>query len=125
MEHLTRRSLRLDIGRPDHLAPFLGFVSNQLAEVGGRARKHRAAKVGKPRLQLGIGEPRVDRLAELIDDIGGRADAISPRRLVAWHEAVMRRPPASSTIGNLMDALGLPLWSLESVTAAAVMFSIH
>jgi hypothetical protein len=27
-------SFRLDVGRADHLAPFLGFVGNQLAKVG-------------------------------------------------------------------------------------------
>jgi hypothetical protein len=27
-------SFRLDVGRPDHLAPFLGFIGDQLAEVG-------------------------------------------------------------------------------------------
>ena len=29
--------LRLDVGRPDHLAPLLGFFSNELAEVRRRA----------------------------------------------------------------------------------------
>src|SRR5262245_5673145 len=36
-------SLRLDAGRLDHLAPFLGFVGDQLAKVGRGAGKHRAA----------------------------------------------------------------------------------
>src|ERR1700756_4748856 len=39
--------IRLDVGRPDHLAPLLGFVGNVFAEVGGRAWKHSATKVGK------------------------------------------------------------------------------
>ena len=35
-KYLDPRSLRrLDICCPDHLAPFLGFVCDQLAEVGG------------------------------------------------------------------------------------------
>jgi hypothetical protein len=29
-------SLRLDVGRPDHLGPLLGFFSNEFAEVGER-----------------------------------------------------------------------------------------
>jgi Collagen triple helix repeat (20 copies) len=29
-------SLQLDVGRPDHFAPLLGLVGDQLAEVGGR-----------------------------------------------------------------------------------------
>src|SRR5262245_1349136 len=36
-------SLRLDAGRLDHLGPFLGFVGNELAKIGGRARERRAA----------------------------------------------------------------------------------
>ena len=35
---LATRLLRLDIGRPDHLAPLLGFLSDELAEVGRRER---------------------------------------------------------------------------------------
>ena len=30
-------SFRLDVGRPDHLAPLLGFFRDELAEIGGRA----------------------------------------------------------------------------------------
>src|SRR4029453_12074935 len=31
--------LRLDVRGPDHLAPLLGFVGDQLAEMGGRANE--------------------------------------------------------------------------------------
>ena len=31
-----RGSLQLDVGSPDHLGPFLGFLGNELAEAGGR-----------------------------------------------------------------------------------------
>src|SRR5438874_120422 len=40
-------SFRLDIARPDHLAPLLGFLSDELAEVSGRTRKHRAAELNE------------------------------------------------------------------------------
>jgi len=40
---------------PDHLAPLLGLIRDELSELGGRAGQRDAAKVGKPRLQLGIG----------------------------------------------------------------------
>src|SRR5262249_48982284 len=53
-------SLRLDIGSPDHLAPLLGVVGDELTELGRRARKHRAAEVGKACFQPGIGEARID-----------------------------------------------------------------
>src|SRR5215471_5756283 len=46
----SRQSLRLDVGRPDHLGPLPGFVGDELAEVAGRAWKLGAAKVGKARL---------------------------------------------------------------------------
>jgi hypothetical protein len=48
--------LRLDGSCPNHLAPFLSFVGDQLVEVGGRAGKCGGAQLGKPRLNLGIGE---------------------------------------------------------------------
>src|SRR6516164_3484749 len=57
-------SLRLDVGRPNNLGPLLGLVSDELAKVGGGAWHHRCAKVGQPRLDLGIGEARVDLTIE-------------------------------------------------------------
>src|SRR5262245_36202336 len=71
---------RLDISGPDHLGPLLGFFGDELSEVGGRATEHCASKIDKPRLDLGIGERRVEFLVELVDDLSGRvagcADAI-------------------------------------------------
>src|SRR5262245_39065138 len=55
-------SVRLDACEPHHLAPLLGFLGDQLAEVSGRTRKHRAAEVCEPRFHVGIGEARVDLL---------------------------------------------------------------
>src|SRR5262249_46714520 len=40
--------LRLDVGGPDHLAPLLGLVGDELAEVGGRAREHVASPAARP-----------------------------------------------------------------------------
>src|SRR5262249_57276243 len=37
------QSLRLDVGRPDHLAPLLSFVGNELSKVGGRTCEHRTS----------------------------------------------------------------------------------
>src|SRR5262249_24666574 len=47
-------SVCLEVGRPDHLGPLLGVVGNELAEIGGRAGKQRAAEVEQPRLELRI-----------------------------------------------------------------------
>src|SRR6202040_802045 len=62
-------SIRFDAHKLHHLAPFLGFVGNELAKIGGRARKHRAAQVGKPCPELGIGKASIDLLVELHDDL--------------------------------------------------------
>src|SRR5262245_9992230 len=82
--------LRLGARKLDHLGPLLGFFRDELAEVGCRAREHRGTHVGKPRVQLGIGESSVDFGIELLDDLGWRvlgcADAIDCARLIARHE---------------------------------------
>ena len=41
------------------LAHFSVLLGDELSEVGGRAGKHRAAQIGKPRLQIGIGEASI------------------------------------------------------------------
>jgi hypothetical protein len=56
----------------DHLGPLLGFIGDELAEVGRPAPKPYTAKGSKPRLDLGIGKSRVDLLVECIDDLGAR-----------------------------------------------------
>ena len=53
-------SVRLRAREFDHLGPLLGFLGDELAEIGRRAGHHRAAQVSKPRLDLGIGETGVD-----------------------------------------------------------------
>src|SRR5215467_13122857 len=72
-------SLRLDADGLNHLAPLLGVFRHELAEVGRRTRKDRAAQVRQPRLHLGIGEAGIDLPVELINDVSGgvlgRADA--------------------------------------------------
>jgi len=37
-----RRSLRLDVGCSDHLAPLLGLIDYEGVKIGRGARKHRA-----------------------------------------------------------------------------------
>src|ERR1700730_7720022 len=83
-------SLRLDVERPDDVAPLLRFVGDELAKVGGCEREHVATHIGKPRLDLGIGKASVDLLVELVDYLDRRglrcADAIPGARLVARRE---------------------------------------
>src|SRR5215813_5784687 len=84
------RSLRLDARKLDHPGPFLGFLGDEVTEIGRRQRKLTATFVGKPRLYFEIGESGVDFLVEPIDDLGwrtlGRADAEPGTCLVARHE---------------------------------------
>ena len=83
-------SVRLDVEGPDHLAPLLGFVGDELAKVGGRTDKRRGSHVGNARLHFGVGKGSVDLFVELVDDIGGcvrgSAEAIPCARLIARHE---------------------------------------
>src|SRR5215510_4618638 len=83
-------SVRLDACEPHHIAPLLRLLGDQLAEVSGRTRKHRAAEVSEPRFQVGIGEATVDILVEFLDYLGRRslrrADAIPCSCLVIGHE---------------------------------------
>ena len=48
-------SVRFDVGRPDHLGPFFGVISDELSERRGRSLKYGDTQIGKPRLDLGIG----------------------------------------------------------------------
>jgi hypothetical protein len=59
------QSFWLDAGGLDHLRPLLSFLGYDLTEIGRRARKHRAAQVGKPRAELGIGEARIEAVNRL------------------------------------------------------------
>src|SRR5205807_1333744 len=73
------RSIRLDVSGPDHFGPLLGFIHDQLAEIGGRAGQRSASHVDKSRFDPWVREPGVDLPVELVDDldrrISGRAEA--------------------------------------------------
>jgi hypothetical protein len=56
-------SLRLDACEFYNLAPFLGFVDDEITEVGGRAGQYHAAHVGKPRFNIGISKTRISLLS--------------------------------------------------------------
>jgi hypothetical protein len=60
-------SFGLYVGRPDHLAPLIGFIGDQLPEVGGHHWHWNAAQISKPRLHLGVGERGIDLPVELVD----------------------------------------------------------
>src|SRR6516165_10725334 len=86
----TAVSVRFDAHELHHLAPFLGFVGDELSKIGGRADKWCAAEVSQPRPDFGIAETRVDCLVELVNNLRwcvlGRTDAEPGARLVARHK---------------------------------------
>jgi hypothetical protein len=88
-------SLRFDARDLDHLGPFRGFVGDELSEIGGRAHERRAAKLGEPRLDLGIGEASVDFMVQPADDLGrrvlGRTDCNKCAGLEARQEFAQSR----------------------------------
>src|SRR5262245_18789188 len=65
-------SLWFDVGRPDHLAPLLCFFADELAEVGGRARKRRCTPIGEPCLYLGFGKSKVYLHVQFVDNFERR-----------------------------------------------------
>src|SRR5262249_47295952 len=92
------RSIRLDVGSPDHFRPLLGFINDQLAEIGGRAGRRGAPHVDESRLDLWVRQPGVDLPVELVDDLGrrvpGRADTEPRACLVS--SVVLVTPSARS-----------------------------
>src|SRR5450631_1928636 len=82
-------SLRRHACELDHLAPFLGVVRHEFAELA-RAHGHRhAAAFGQARLYVRVGEPGVQRLVEsrhhLRRGVLGRNDAVPDGYLIAGH----------------------------------------
>jgi hypothetical protein len=63
-------SFRFDIGCSDHLGPLLGFIRDELAELGRRHRHRDVAEVGKPDLHSRIGKGGSNFLVEPLDDFG-------------------------------------------------------
>src|SRR5262249_41768827 len=63
----TAASVRLDVEGPDDLAPLFAVVSDELAEIGGRAKERPGAELGEPRLDFWIGEAGGYWLNEAVD----------------------------------------------------------
>src|SRR5262249_828821 len=81
---------RLDVGRPDHLAPFCGFVGEVLAKVRWRTTERDTAQMGQSPPDLGVGNGYIDLPIEPVNNLGrrvlGRADAIKGASLKARYE---------------------------------------
>src|SRR5215813_10187882 len=84
------QSLRLHAREPDHLAPLLGFLGNELAECRRRARDQHTAKIIELCFHGWLGQNRVDLAVELFDDGYGclpwRTDTVPGTGLEILHE---------------------------------------
>src|SRR5262245_63755926 len=82
----------LDVGRPDHLAPFLGFVGDEFPEFSGGHKCRLETHVEEAHLHLRIGKDCVDLVVEPVNNVGGRifrgANTLLTARLVAGHKFV-------------------------------------
>ena len=67
------KSLWLDVGELNDLGPLFGFIGDELAEFAGCHEHWRGTEVCKARFYVGVGQPGVDLLIELINDVRGRA----------------------------------------------------
>jgi hypothetical protein len=71
-------SVGLDVGRPDHLAPFLSFVGDELPKVSRGAGERCAAQIDKPGLDRGISEGSVDLFVERVNNLSRRVFRLRP-----------------------------------------------
>src|SRR5262249_4873210 len=114
--HGVRGSVRLRTREFHHLCPLLGFVSDELAEFGGRHRHRHAAQIGEPPLDRWIGEARGYCLFELVDDLRrrvlGNAAAIPEARLVARQEL-----PHGGMSGSASERVAVVTASARSLPA--------
>src|SRR5580704_13865753 len=69
-KYMRRRSLRLDVGGLDYLAPLLGFGGEEFAEFGRRHDHRLGAELGIAGFHLGRRQRLVERGVDLVDDIG-------------------------------------------------------
>jgi len=62
--------LRFDAQCADQLAPFCGFVSDELAKLAGRIRKCGGSQLSQTRHDAGIRKARIDAPVQRLDDLG-------------------------------------------------------
>src|ERR1700730_11569925 len=83
----VRGSFRFGAGDFYDLTPLLDFRHDVAAKLGGAKDHWRAAQFGNARLDARICQAGIDRLVELVDDLGRRAfrdaDTEPPARFVA------------------------------------------
>src|SRR5262249_58653911 len=89
------QSLRLDVGRPDHLAPLLGLRRHIGAELRGGEDHRSGGRIGEPRLDDRVCEPVINLAVEALDDLVWRtprnADTLPRARFEARHEVAYGR----------------------------------
>src|SRR5437763_491458 len=115
-------SVRFGAGKFHHLGPFLGFIGNELSELSRRHWHRLAAKRGKPRLELGIGEDRVDCGIERVDHLGWCAlGATIPYQITASYPGTVS--PMVGTSGSA--SARLPAVTPSARNVPALMWAIE
>ena len=91
------RSLNFDVGRPNHVAPFLDLIGKKFAELTGRKRKRCCPQIDKPHLDPGTGKPGFNLRVELANNFGRRVPQgakAKPRACLVARQEFTRRADA-------------------------------
>src|SRR5262245_17017454 len=100
------RSLRLNAGLADHLAPALGLVALELRHILRAAAGGAELEIAEARLGCRLVEDFVDRPVEFRNDrtrrLGRRADGIPGVRDEAWHAELDQRRDVRQDIEPLL-----------------------
>ena len=108
-------SLGLDVGCPDHLAPFFCLIGDELAEVGGCTAIRRGPRC-ETFLDFGFSKAGVDFCIQHVDDfrkgVLGRDQALpaadsSPARNPQWLEGLAALPERHGGHGQRTQLAGL------------------
>src|SRR5262249_31290429 len=90
----------LDVGRPDHLAPLLGFAGDELAQFGRRHRHRRPAEFDETCLKLGIGQARIDLPVQRGGDLGPRVPGLTDAEPYADAQPGPTSPTAGTPVSH-------------------------
>src|SRR5262249_24112615 len=87
-------SVQLDVGRPDHLAPFFNFPRNERFEFVGGVCDCCCTQIGHSRFDVGVRKSCIRFFVKLVNSFDrcvlGNADTIPATRLIAGYKFVQR-----------------------------------
>src|SRR5262245_38143003 len=90
----TAASVSLNVGRPDHLAPFFNFPRNERFELVGGVCDCCCTQIGQSRFDVGVRKSCIRFFVKLVNNFDrcvlGNADTIPATRLIAGYKFVQR-----------------------------------